>query len=129
MGWPTRNTIVLRSPSLELQIWYLIYQLALSGTVSVSTAFGYLSHAGTQTSSNLTPLIWACFQCSYVYVASLLNGYLCYLIPLFPCLHRCSADRWPGGPGWPNMCTYISSIRSVDCSVRFWWDSTTFIIF
>lgn len=37
MGWPTRTTIVLRSPSPELDVWYFIYQLALSGTVSVST--------------------------------------------------------------------------------------------
>ncbi|KAJ7794051.1 hypothetical protein B0H14DRAFT_2622284 [Mycena olivaceomarginata] len=34
MGWPTRNTFALRSPSSELQIWYLIYQLALNGTTS-----------------------------------------------------------------------------------------------
>ncbi|KAJ6462834.1 hypothetical protein C8R45DRAFT_940508 [Mycena sanguinolenta] len=37
MGWPTRTTLVLRSPSPELEAWYFIYQLALSGTVSVST--------------------------------------------------------------------------------------------
>jgi hypothetical protein len=32
------NPRTLRLPSSELQIWYLIYQLALSGTVSVSTS-------------------------------------------------------------------------------------------
>ncbi|KAJ6521697.1 hypothetical protein B0H19DRAFT_593250 [Mycena capillaripes] len=36
MGWPTRNTLALRSLSSELQVWYFVYQLALSGAVSIS---------------------------------------------------------------------------------------------
>ncbi|KAF7334881.1 hypothetical protein MSAN_02357600 [Mycena sanguinolenta] len=66
MGWPTRTTFVLQSLSPELDAWYFIYRLALSGTVSisfwspprgVSTIASGLSHSFILTSApNLAPV-------------------------------------------------------------------------